>query len=118
MYTAHPSCGPMAAGEGWRSTGDGTANSETRRAASGGGGGEARATTHESGTGDDEQTVSGATVLGKRARRGRKRRADVDEGNEAASRRGSRRVKTRIVTARQLERMRGGLGEPFGDGYM
>ena len=65
---------------------------------------------------DDERTVGGVTVAGKRARQGRKRRADGEEINEAASRRGHRRVKTRVVTARQLERMRGGLGEPFGDG--
>ena len=65
---------------------------------------------------DDERTTGGVTATGKRARRGRKRRADGEEITEAASRRGQRRVKTRVVTARQLERMRGGLGEPFGDG--
>ena len=65
---------------------------------------------------DDERTTGEATATGKRARRGRKRRADGEEITEAASRRGQRRVKTRVVTARQLERMRGGLGEPFGDG--
>ena len=65
---------------------------------------------------DDERTVGGVTVAGKRARQGRKRRADGEENNEAASGRGHRRVKTRVVTARQLERMREGLGEPFGDG--
>ena len=71
---------------------------------------------------DDEPTIRGETVLGKRTRRtdacnrrGRKRRAGVDEGNETASRQGSRRARNRIVTARQLERLRGGLGEPFGD---
>ena len=69
---------------------------------------------------DDETTTSGKTVLGKRTRRtdacntrGRKRRAGVDEGNEAA--RGRRSARNRIVTARQLERLRGGLGEPFGE---
>ena len=65
---------------------------------------------------DDERTTGGVTATGKRARQGRKRRADGEEITEAASRRGHRRVKTRVVTARQLERMRGGLGEPFGDG--
>jgi hypothetical protein len=72
---------------------------------------------------DDETTTRGKTVLGKRTRRtdacnsrGRKRRAGVDEGSETASRQGRRRARNRIVTARQLERLRGGLGEPFGDG--
>ena len=65
---------------------------------------------------DDEKTTGELTAAGKRAHRGRKRRADGEEKTEAASRRGQRRVKTRVVTARQLERMRGGLGEPFGDG--
>ena len=68
------------------------------------------------GQNDDERTMSEMTETEQRARRGRKRRADGEENSEATRRRGRKSIKIRAVTACQLERIRGGLGEPFGDG--
>ena len=49
--------------------------------------------------------------------RGRKRRMAKDVEDEIESEMGKRRrVESGVLTAQQLERLRTGLGEPFGDG--
>ena len=39
-----------------------------------------------------------------------------EKGSDQIGRGKNRRIVSRVITARQLELLRGGLGEPFGDG--